>query len=183
LRRMPVDSGSASFIIFPPAAENQTFIPAVKTETVRKEDGISIKNNYPEGEFKINETRVVYVRKGISFLAIAKQFDIALSRIFEFNEIQQEEETKFDQLIYLQRKRKTGLNDFHIVQPGETLHDIAQSEAIRLENLQELNWLKMDEMPVAGEKLSLKTRSPGMPKLALKENYSIMPVLKPGKLN
>ena len=51
-------------------------------------------------------------------------------------------EAEKDQLIYIQRKRKTGNEDFHLVKIGETLHDIAQLQAIRLESLQELNWLK-----------------------------------------
>jgi hypothetical protein len=118
----------------------------------------------------------VYVKKGTSFLAVAKRYDIDLSKIFEFNEIPETEETAKDQLIYLQRKRKTGNNKFHIVQRGETLHDIAQLEAIRLESLLELNWLKDDDMqPVIGEQLSLQNKSAIMPKLALKENYSITP--------
>lgn len=136
-------------------------------------DEVQKKADYPEGEFKFNETKVVYVKKGTSFLSIAKQYDIDLSKIFEFNEMKEAEQTKKDQLIFLQRKRKTGNAEFHIVQPGETLHDIAQTEAIRLESLKELNWLKDGEMPAAGEKLSLKTKSPIIPKLALKENYTL----------
>ena len=83
-----------------------------------------------------------------------------------------------DQLIYLQRKRKTGNTEFHIVQPGETLHDIAQQEAIRLESLRELNWLKENEKPAIGERLSLKSKSLSVPKLAVKENYSLIPSVK-----
>ena len=133
---------------------------------------------YPDGEFKINDTKVVYLKKETSFLAIARQYDIDLSKIFEFNEIPRSEETKKDQLIYLQRKRKTGNNAFHIVQPGETLHDIAQQEAIRLESLKELNWLKEEEKPAVGEKLSLQSKSASMPKLAIKESYSLTPAVK-----
>jgi LysM repeat protein len=133
---------------------------------------------YPEGEFKINETKVVFVKKGTSFIAIAKKYDISLSRIFEFNEIQQSEETASDQLIYLQRKRKTGDNKFHIVQSGETLHDIAQQEAIRLESLMELNRLKEGMQPAIGEKLSLRNKSVTIPKLAIKENYPFTPTAK-----
>ncbi|MBK8310367.1 MAG: hypothetical protein IPL04_05140 [Chitinophagaceae bacterium] len=36
------------------------------------------------------------------------------------------------------------------------MHDIAQLQAIRLESLQELNWLKKNNVPAVGEKLSLK---------------------------
>ncbi|MBI5856241.1 MAG: glucosaminidase domain-containing protein [Sphingobacteriales bacterium] len=138
----------------------------VEGEAVRKID-------YPEGEFKLNETKVVYVKKGISFLFIAKQYNVDLSKIFDFNDMQPAEQTEKDQLIYLQRKRKTGNNEFHVIQAGETLHDIAQTEAIRLESLLELNWLKEGEMPAVGEKLGLKKKSATIPKLALKSNYSL----------
>ena len=142
--------------------------------SVQKENVI----NYPSGQFKINDTKVVFVKKGTSFLSIAKQYDVDLSKIFEFNEIARSEITENDQLIYLQRKRKTGNNDFHIVQPGENLFSIAQQEAIRLESLRELNWLNEEDKPAAGERLNLKSKSPSMPKLAAKENYSLVPTVK-----
>ncbi len=129
---------------------------------------------YPEGEFKINETKVVHVKQGTSYLSIANKYNIDLARLFDFNDMTPLIETEKDQLVYIQRKRKTGTDDFHIVQPGQTLHDIAQLQAIRLESLQELNWLKKNEVPAIGEKLSLKSKSTVMPKLALKENNSIL---------
>jgi len=153
------------------SATNET-IPA--KISVQKENVI----NYPSGQFKINDTKVVFVKKGTSFLSIAKQYDVDLSKIFEFNEISRSEITENDQLIYLQRKRKTGNNDFHIVQPGENLFSIAQQEAIRLESLRELNWLNEEDKPAVGERLNLKSKSPSMPKLAVKENYSLVPAVK-----
>jgi LysM repeat protein len=81
-----------------------------------------------------------------------------------------------DQLIFLQRKRKTGNNEFHIVQPGETLHDIAQEEALRTESLLEYNFLNIAMKPAIGEQLNLRTKASQAPKLLLKENYSLVPV-------
>ncbi len=147
------------------------------------QEKIPVKLVYPEGEFKINNTKVVYVKKGTSFLAIAGQYDIDLARLFEFNEMPQAEVANADQLIYLQRKRKTGNNEFHVVLPGETLHNIAQQEAIQLESLMELNWLKEDEMPAVGVQLSLTKKSQVMPKLTLKENYPIIPYSKIHTIN
>jgi LysM repeat protein len=133
---------------------------------------------YPDGEFKINETKVVYVKKGTSFLSIAQQYKIDLAKLFEVNELTETEASDKDQLIYLQRKRKTGNNKFHIVQRGETLHDIAQFEGIRMESLLELNLLEEDMQPAIGEQLSLQGKSSRTPMLILKENYSISPVIK-----
>jgi hypothetical protein len=122
--------------------------------------------SYPAGEFKINETRVMYGAKGTPVLLIAQQYNVPLNRLFEFNEMAQVENLLKDQLVYLQRKRKTGDNEFHIVQPGETLRDIAQEEAIRLESLLEYNQLKEYMKPAIGERLYLRTAAPSVPKLA-----------------
>ncbi len=128
---------------------------------------------YPVGEFKINETKVIFIAKGTSFLTIANQYNIDLSRIFDFNEMQPHEISLKDQLIYLQRKRKTGFRDFHIVQPGETLIDVAQAEAIRLESLLLFNSLTENQQPAIGEKLYLKSKAPNSPRLTLRTDYSI----------
>jgi Mannosyl-glycoprotein endo-beta-N-acetylglucosaminidase/LysM domain len=129
--------------------------------------------DYPAGEFKINETKVFFAAKGSSYLSVANQYNIPLARIFEFNDMLQQEIVDKDQLIYLQRKRKTGNNEFHIVQPGETLFDIAQAEAIRLESLLNYNMLGNGQQPAIGEKLFLQTKASSMPRLTLKSDYTI----------
>jgi hypothetical protein len=149
--------------------------PVTVIEVVEKEEPVMPGPSYPVGEFTINDTKVVFVKKGTPYLFVAQQNHIPLARIFEFNEMKQTEAAANDQLIYLQRKRKTGNSDFHIVRAGESLYDIAQQEAIRLETLLEYNWLKEDQQPAPGEKLSLRGKSAGMPKLVLKNNYSIAP--------
>lgn len=128
---------------------------------------------YPSGEFKINETKVVYVSKGTSYLSIAQQYNISLSRIFEFNDMRESEAVDKDRLIFLMRKRKTGNNEFHIVKPGETLHDIAQEEAIRIESLLEYNFLSYNHKPAIGEKLNLLTKAASKPRLAINENVNM----------
>ena len=70
---------------------------------------------YPEGEFKINETRVIYAEKGTPYLTIAEKYALPLARIFEFNDMKEQELVDKDQLIYIMRKRKTGTNEQHIV--------------------------------------------------------------------
>jgi LysM repeat protein len=125
--------------------------------------------NYPAGEFKINETRVMYAAKGTSFLSIAQQFNIPLKWLFDFNDLKETEAVAKDQLIYLQRKRKTGLNQFHIVAEGETLYDIAQTEGIRLDALQQYNLLQPNQQPAVGEQLYLQAQAPAAPKLSGKK--------------
>jgi LysM repeat protein len=70
-----------------------------------------------------------------------------------------------DQLIFLQRKRKVGFTAFHIVQSGESIYSICQTEGIRYESILELNRLKPGEEPAPGEKLYLQTMAGNKPNL------------------
>ena len=132
----------------------------------KKEVIVETKPEYPDGEFKINETKVIYAKKGTSYLSIAEKYAIPLARIFEFNDMKVQESVEKDRLIYIMRKRKVGLNEQHIVKPGETLSDIAQSEALRIESLLEYNFLQPNMQPAVGSVLYLCSKAPGMPALA-----------------
>lgn len=121
--------------------------------------------NYPAGEFKINETKVVYATKGTSFLAIAKQHNVQLKWLFDFNDLKETEMLEKDQLIYLQRKRRVGANPFHVVAAGETLYDVAQAQGIRLDALMQLNQIPTNQQPAPGQQLYLQSPAPAAPKL------------------
>ena len=121
--------------------------------------------NYPTGEFKINETKVVYATKGTSFLAIAQKHNVQLKWLFDFNDLKETEVLEQDQLIYLQRKRRVGANQFHVVASGETLYDIAQAQGIRLDALMQLNQIPVNQQPAPGQQLYLQSPAPAAPKL------------------
>ena len=128
------------------------------------QNGISAAN-YPTGVFKINDTKALLVTKGTSYLKVAEENDISLARLFEFNDMNPADIAPADQIIFLQRKRKKGAADVHVVTGGETVYDIAQKEGIRIENLLENNFLKQGMQPKTGEKLYLREKAPAMPKL------------------
>lgn len=121
---------------------------------------------YPEGVFRINDTKVIFATKGTSYLKLAEDNNISLARLLDFNDLKDGDVLEKDGLLFLQRKRKTGENETHVVAPGETLYDIAQAEGIRLESLLEFNYLTPNVQPEVGEKLYLKASAPNMPKLA-----------------
>jgi len=147
-------------VVMPPEPE---IVVYSKKETKKP---VETKTDFPDGEFKINETKVIYAKKGISYLSIAEKYAIPLARIFEFNEMKVQEVVDKDQLIYIMRKRKVGLNEQHTVTPGETLADIAQTEALRIESLLEYNFLQSNMQPAVGSVLYLRAKGPGMPALA-----------------
>jgi LysM repeat protein len=121
---------------------------------------------YPQGEFRINETRVVYATAGTSLLALADQYHVSLPYLVDFNDLKDDNELAKDQLVYLQRKRKVGSKEMHMVTAGEDLYDIAQSEGIRLSSLREYNDLDEGMEPAAGETLYLQHKAPNRPRLA-----------------
>jgi LysM repeat protein len=138
---------------------NNQSIPAVSIESIPPVQ-------YPSGLFKINETKVIFIPKGTSYLKVAEENDISLARLFEFNDLHSSLDiAQVDQLLFLQRKRKKGSNEYHIVMQGENLHDVSQNEGIRLESLLEYNFLKYGMQPKAGEKLFLQNEAPAMPAL------------------
>ena len=148
-------------VVMPPEPE----VVVYSTREAKKDVAGEKKPEYPEGEFKINETKVIYAKKGTSYLSIAEKYAIPLARIFEFNDMKVQEVVDKDQLIYLMRKRKVGLNEQHVVMPVETLADIAQTEALRIESLLEYNFLQPNMQPAVGSVLYLRAKGPGMPAL------------------
>lgn len=122
---------------------------------------------YPPGKFDINRTDVTFAKAGTAWISIAEQYDLPLSRLLDFNDVETAEVLPKDQLVYLQRKRRVGANEFHIVQKGESLYDICQTEAIRLESLLELNQLDKGMEVAPGEKVYLITSAPSRPLLSL----------------
>jgi len=56
-------------------------------------------------------------------------------------------------------------NDFHIVEEGESLYDISQKEAVRLNSLMKYNLLEPEMEPAPGERIFLKSTADARPVL------------------
>lgn len=77
-------------------AEEVVVVPAVQTT----------ENDYPTGEFLIENTRVVYAKQGTSMLAIAQEYDIPLHRLLNYNDMKGQDVLTRDQLVFLQKKKR-----------------------------------------------------------------------------
>jgi LysM repeat protein len=152
----------------PAIREMQTAVVTPESDQPKQEevDDEELAKKYPSGEFTINNTKVIFAKAGTSLLMLANKYNIPLARLLDFNDLKQEDVLVKSQLLYLQRKRKTGANEFYTVKSNETLYEIAQAEGIRLESLCEYNFLQPHMQPAAGETLFLKATAPGRPKLA-----------------
>ena len=103
----------------------------------------------------INKCRCVPARKGTSLLAIATRNDINLGKLLEYNDLGEDGLLGRDQLVYLQKKSRTGDTAFYTVQPGETAYDIAQKKGMQLSYLLDYNKLKKEDVLTAGTRLFL----------------------------
>lgn len=133
-----------------------------KQPTIETTD--SENTSYPEGIFTINHLKVIYATKGTALLSIATQYQINLSRLLEYNDLENEDILQKNQLIFLEKKLKKGSKDFHTVKFNENLYTICQVEGVRLENILQYNKLEKTMQPLPGEKIYLRFPAPTTPK-------------------
>lgn len=136
LNRLP-ESGMAK------SEESKTDLPVDVGNTITEND-IAITANDPDKVISINKTNCIFAKKGTSLLVIANKHKISLSKLMEFNDLAEEGLLAKDQLVYLEKKAKAGEKEFYIIQPGETLYDAAQKNAVQLKYLLEYNNLKAE---------------------------------------
>jgi LysM repeat protein len=148
----------------------------IKQGIILPQPGLSKRALYPQEEFRINDTKVLFALAGASLLAIAEQYDVKYQHLIDFNELTENEDiVKQDQLIFLQRKRRQGGTEFHIFQKGETVYDIAQAEGIRLENLVSYNQPYINNILTEGQKIYLQKDAA---KQAIREEEKIVAVIE-----
>lgn len=116
-------------------------------------------STYPSGMFKINDRDVVFLPKGTQLIATANKYHIRLTRLMRYNELENDVLGK-SQLVYLQKRKKTGAHDVHIVANNESIEQIAAKEGIRLKWLYKLNHLSVGDQLLPGEVLYLKDYKP-----------------------
>lgn len=118
------------------------------------------KDEYLELFVSESANRVEYViaRDGDSWERIAYLTDKKPEDLLEYNELRYDAEIEAGQVIYLQPKRRRAHRDFdfHTVSPGESMYEISQKYAVRLEKLYQRNEMYVGEQPEPGTKLELR---------------------------
>ena len=134
----------------------------------------------------INGHKYINALKGTSLLAIATENDIDLSKLLAFNDLEEDGILKNDQIIFLQKKSKTGNRDFYLVQQSESLYDIAQKNGIQLKYLLTYNQLTKNTVLPAGKKLYLSATAETQQAEVIKNEASTIkkaPVVTANKLH
>lgn len=148
----PANSEEKELPVQPPSAEN---VGTIIVEGIKDENNSLL--DLPAKVITVNGTRCVYATRGTSLLVIATRNNVNLNKLLEFNELAEDGILAKDQYVYLQKKSRTGgSKEFHIVEEGETIYDIAQKNGIQLQYLMDYNRLKEGQSPETGTRLLLK---------------------------
>jgi LysM repeat protein len=101
----------------------------------------------------VNGSKAVYAGKGTSLLVVATKNSIPLIKMLGFNELAEDGMLVKSQYVFLEKKSKTGENDFYIATEGESLYDIAQKNGIQLQYMLDYNKFRGNEDIKAGTKV------------------------------
>jgi len=121
----------------------------------------------------INGHKYINATKGTSLLAIASENDVDLSKLLAYNDMEDDGILKKDQIIFIEKKSKTGREDFYIVQKQESLYDIAQKNGIQLKYLLKYNDLTENSFVTVGTKLKLNAVTSKQQSVAIADTTSV----------
>ena len=89
-----------------------------------------------------NGVTFIYARKGETYESIAKANNLFLKEILKFNDASQSSSLHAGDIVYLQQKKKKtqkGLDKYIVGSDGESLRDICQRFAVRMDCVQKMN--------------------------------------------
>ena len=105
-----------------------------------------------------NNIKYVKVKKGDTFYRISKDFNMNLWQILKYNDLNENDILKIDDIIYLQPKKNKAKEKYHTVKKGETMRDISQLYGVKLKKLYKKNRMFMGTQPNIGDKIHLKSK-------------------------
>ena len=94
--------------------------------------------------YKGNKNYFIIVEVGDDMATISRKTGVSLRKLYKYNDLPRDYAPTAGDVVYLQKKRKCASREFrknpiHIVEPNQSLFDIAQIYGIRLESLCKLN--------------------------------------------
>lgn len=109
--------------------------------------------------YSLNGVPFVYASEGETYESVAQSYNLFTREILKFNDLSDNETLAPGTPVYLQKKKKQaaeGLEKHIVDAEGETLRDIAQRYAVRLDKLCKLNGYNKDHQLRMGEVVVLR---------------------------
>ncbi len=95
---------------------------------------------------------------GETLADVAVKYNVPIQKLLVFNEVNNEQQMKTGDIVYLQKKKKRykESQDVYYVRKGENIHDVAQTFGIRVEALAKINHITTITALHEGDKLYVK---------------------------
>jgi len=105
-----------------------------------------------------NGVLFVVAGQGESYSSIAAEFNLFTKELLKFNDLKQEIPLKDGTTVYIERKRREGDKNLskHIVEKGDSMYEISQKYAIKLNRLYKINGVKNGYEPNEGDQVKLR---------------------------
>lgn len=142
-----------------PNLRNASSRPASPAQTQTVEDFAPVSFEAVRVVQTNNRIRFIIARQSDTPERLAEELSMRAWQIERYNELGADRQIQPGQIVYLQPKRKQGTKPVHIVQPGETMYDIAQQHGIRLDQLLGRNNMQAWQQPQPGQKVLLRGRA------------------------
>jgi LysM repeat protein len=135
-------------------------VPIVKPMRQPIEEITEVPVSAPRKISELNRTQYTVARKGDDYQSLAKEFDLMPWQILKYNDLERTDVIHEGDIIFLKPKRSKAEKDFHLVIDGETLRDISQKYAVKMNALCKNNQLSETAVLSAGQKIWLTKRKP-----------------------
>lgn len=137
----------------------------VRTAPVRQTGAIPAAGSI----IKRNNLNAIVAGKGDTKDKLALKAGITTRKLLRFNDMRDFDKFEEGEAYYVEAKRLNADKEYHVVQHGETMQEIAQQYGIRMDYLQFKNRMKRAEVPVPGRVLWLQKRRPAKVAIEVRE--------------
>jgi LysM repeat protein len=103
-----------------------------------------------------NNVKYIVAKKGDTYTKLTQEMDLMNWQIKKYNNLEDNHEFKEGEIVYIQPKRRKAMQANYRLETNETLKDVSQKFAIKLDRIYSLNGLKKTEKPVQGTIIKLR---------------------------
>jgi LysM repeat protein len=150
------DQGGVKMPVSSETVTQQNATPTPKKDQASNQNKKNVNASKSKKGQTGNGVPFIRAQKGDTWYSIAIDNEMRLWQVLKYNDAEKNDLLNEGEIVYLKPKRGTPDDEFHTVEEGETLREIAQEHCIKLSRLIKLNELENDIRIQQGQKLRLR---------------------------
>ena len=152
---MAANADPNNSVIIPKKSDKYKPPPAAPSVVTKPQ----IRGGYHEVMYH-NRIKYIIARKGDTPEKIADEFNMWVSQIYKFNDLPRSAKLVEGMVVYLQPKRRKGVEKYYKVKKGDSMWDISQQQGIKLSWLYKRNHMKEGTEPRMNQKMWIRKTKP-----------------------